>query len=367
MKFTVERDALHAGLGVVMNQTKSRADIAILHHVLVEATGNGLRLTGHSMDSCAVVTVQAAFDVKGSAALPADRLHELVSGLPTGSHIGVEIEGDRATVRSGRATYRFGTLPGNEFPGALEPQDPISITLTAKQVAAALKTPAPSICEEQSRRYLGGIFLHKRGKEFAACATDGHTLMRVKPGLDVPDFPAVIVPQKSCAEIAKLADKDDEITLEIAETLLAVTAGNRRFVTKLVDGNVPDYERVIPPAVDEPIKIDAAQLDAALTRLFAACDPQARAAVKLSWTAGENKVHASLYSQFAEGAESIDAEIGDKRESGAIGFQPDYMRKLIDASGGEYVHLHIAGPGDPIRIENPNDSKFVAVLMPCRV
>lgn len=364
MKITVERDALHEALSGVLSRTKTGATIPILSHVLIVAKDQTATLTGHDLDSCSVVTLRAEVGIAGSVTIPADRLAKLTAGLPRGSQVMIEVDGLRAVVRCGRALYRFGTMPANDFPGALTSRDAVSFVLTNEQVLRAFKVPAPSISEEKTRVYLHGITLHQTKEGIAAVATDGHTLIRTLLAVEAPEFAQIIVPKSAVAEIVSVAGKG-EVTIEICPTLVAVSAGNRRFVTKLIDGTFPDYGRVIPQPVKGPIKVDPDALDAALARLVAACDPDQSPVVKLKWS-DNGVLHALLHSQFADGAEVVEADLGDTNP-GEVGIQIEYLRKLIDAAGGEIVHLHISGPSDPVRVESPSAPDFVAVVMPCRV
>lgn len=364
MKITVERDALHDALKGVSSRTKSGPDIPIFANVLIVAKGNAVTLTSHDGDSCSIVKLAADVDAPGSATIPCARLAQLVTGLPAGGQVVIAVDGATAQVRCGRATYKFNTLPVDQFPEPLTPQDAISFTLSSEQVRHAFKTPAGSMSDEQTRYYLCGICLHPRKKDIVAVSTNGHTLVRVLLPIDGQKFDPIIVPRGAVGEIVSVAGKG-EVTVEISKVLLAVESGSRRFVTKLVDGTFPDYERVIPQQQPRAFIVGSKDLDVALARLVAACDPKAAAIVKLSW-GSDGPITASLRSDYAEGSETIECEHSGA-EAGETGMQVAYLRGLIEAADGDVIHLHIAGPGDPVRIENPKAEDFVAVCMPCRV
>ncbi|MDP2410375.1 MAG: DNA polymerase III subunit beta [Pseudolabrys sp.] len=364
MKFTAERDALNEALKAVSSRTKTGPDIPIFANVLIDAAVGHVTLTSHDGDSCSIVKIAAIVDEPGAVTIPCARLGQLVAGLSKGAQVEVAADGSMARVRCGRASYKFATLPVDQFPEALAPRDAVSFKLTGDQVRHAFKTPAGSMGEEQTRHYLCGICLHPQKKGVVAVATNGHTMVRVVLPIDGQKFDSIIVPRNAVGEIVNVAGKG-EATIEISKTLMAVEAGSRRFVTKLVDGTFPDYGRVIPEAQANAFIVDSRDLDGALARLVAACDPKASAVVKLSWDA-DGPITASLRSDYAEGSETIECEHSGA-DAGETGMQVAYLRNLIEAADGEVVHLHIAGPGDPIRIENPKAEDFVAVCMPCRV
>lgn len=364
MKITCERDALKDAMHVVVGRTKGSAAIPILSHVLIEANGSAVTLTGHDLDSCSQVTLPAEVEEAGASAVPADRLSSLIGGLNKGSQVVLTTDDKLAKVRAGRSAYQFGVMPPQDFPPVLTPKDPVTLTLSAVHVARLFKTPAPCISNEQSRVYLNGIYLHVRDKRLTACATNGHTLLRVSLDVFPPTFEGVIVPDKSCAEFARITD-DCDVTLEISKNLIAIQAGDRRFVTKLIDATFPDYERVIPQASAPGMTLESTSLDAALARLLAARDPEKFPAVKLSWSGQVEHLSASLETTFGRGDEQVDCDSAD-RDAGEVGCNGEYMRALIGAMGGERIKLFVDDPGSPIRIENPDDADLVAVCMPCR-
>ena len=361
MKFTVERDAFHDALSACMRRTKGGPDIPILSHVLIEAGDRRVTITGNDLDACSIARVAADEIDPGSAVIPADRLHRLTGGLPKGAMMSIETKDVLAIIRCGRSSYKFGTLPVVDFPNMPEIKgDPEPITLTSDQVVRLLDTPAVCIERQESRPYLAGVCMHPIRGGIAACATNGHTLIKTTVKMGRAEFPRIIVPERAAAEIAAMA-KGGDIALRITDALISAECGDRTCISKLIDGSFPDYDRVIPQPYGEPIRADVKGIDAALDRLATARDPKRAGVVGLSWSAGQ--LTASLQSDQAAGEEALDADAD--REPGEVGAQVDYLRTLIQASGGEVVELHVGGPGDPIRITNPKDDGFVAVCMPC--
>lgn len=366
MKFLVERDALRDAISVVVGRTKG-TNIPILSHILMATEGNAARLLGHDLDCCSEITISAEVFEQGRMAIPGDRLAKLVAGLPAGSQVHVEAGDIETKLRCGRSTYRFPILRAENFPDPLSPKSPATFTLTAKQVGRLFGTPEVCICSDASRFYLAGIFLHTVDRRLAACATNGHTLLRAVIDVEPPKFNGVIVPEKSCREIVRLVGQG-EATIEVSDALIAAQADGRRFVSKLIDGTLPDYARVIPSATAPTMTFMTQEIDAALGRLTVAGDAQGTPPVKFTWQSGdlEGVVASSRSQDGVGGEEQVDCD-GRRPETGEVGAQISYLRAIIEALGGERVRLFIDGPGDPIRVENPDDKDLVAVVMPCRV
>lgn len=367
MKIIVERDRLRDALRVVASQAKNKI-IPILSHVLLDASGSALRVVGHSLASCSQVTIPAEVSAVGSIAIPCDRLSSVVNGLPTGSQVSIDGDDKIGKVTCGRSAYQFSLLPPADFPGMLALSEPVTITLDSQQVKELFGRVEPCVCREQSRPYLEGIFLHPRGKKLAACATDGAVLALTTSDVAAPKMPGLIVPSDSCGEFVKVAG-DDEATLYISPELVAISCGDRLFVSKVIDCTFIDYERIIPPGDIASITVDAKELDAALTRLVAVIDTADKASsdkIKLSWDANPQTIIASLQSGVAQGREEIECDvIGDRSAAGVI-LQAHYLRSLIEVTGGKTVRLLVGENGFPVRIEDPQNDKVVAVCMPCR-
>jgi DNA polymerase III subunit beta len=366
MKFIVERDTLRDALSVVIGRTKGHSTIPILSHILIEGQGQTIKLIGNDLDSCSEVTIPAEVSEQGRFAIPGDYFAKLVSGFSDGAQVTVTADTKAARVKAGRSSYSLPLLPPEDFPESMVPRDPVAFTLTAKQIARLFKLPANAISDEQGRYYLCGIFLHLMDKRLAACATNGHILLRAYVDCSTPDFAGVIVPDKSCAEIVRVVGSSPDASVAIGSNALSIEAGSRRFVTKLVDGTFPDYVRVIPQATAPVMAVTSAEFDQALARLAAACDRETTAATKLSWEGDAQTISASLRSNIGSGDEQIECDCPG-REPGEVGANIDYLRSVVESLGGSRVRLFIDDPGSPIRLENPDDPDVVGVVMPCRV
>jgi DNA polymerase-3 subunit beta len=365
MKFLVERDALKEALHVVSARAKGN-NIPILSHLLIEAEGQSIKITGHDLDSCSQATIPAEVTSGGAVAMPSDRFSRLIMGWPDGSQVVCDTDNVLARVRCGRSSYQFGLLPAADFPLVLTPKDPVTFSLTGKQVARLFKTPDACISQEVSRAYLCGIYLHRMNDRLAAVATDGHTLVRVFSDAQSPKFEGVIVPEKACAEFVRTAGAIDEAQIEVTKNLIAIQAAGRRYVSKLIDGTYPDYPRVIPDAAAPVIAVMREDIDAGLGRLLTARDPELTTVVKLSWRDDVESIDVVLRSKFGEGAEHIDCDCSG-RDPGEVGMRLDDIQAVVSAIGGTRLRLFIDGPGDPIRVESPDDADIVGVIMPCHV
>lgn len=365
MKFLCERDGLKDALAAVIGRTKSTSLIPILSHVLLEAKSNVLTLCGNDLDSSSRTRLAAEVTTPGAGAVPADRLSQLIAGMPSGAQVSFSLEGARLSVRAGRSVYGIPTLPADDFPGMLQADGGDKITLTPAQVERIFGVPEPMVSTEETRPYLCGIFLHTVGKALSGVATDGHRLMRtIAPECKVSDFDSVLIPTRACQEFVRLAKQDCEFSL--SANIVTLKTGDVEFSTKLIDATFPDYQRVIPQS-EISFTFDCKDMDAMLARLETIRDKiKSRPICKMSWLDNPTVATLTVESDAGRGDEQVECDLVE-RPAGEVGFQVGYLRNIIDAMDCETIRMFIDDPMTPIRIENPADSNVVAVLVPCRI
>jgi DNA polymerase-3 subunit beta len=372
MKLTIERGALLKSLGHVQNVVERRNTIPILSNVLLEAGSNALGLTATDMDLTIIERVPVSVGTGGAATVPAHTLHDIVRKLPEGSQVEIDGggEGGQATIRAGRSKFSLPTLPREDFPATAGGELPHRFSLAAKDLRGLIDRSRFAISTEETRYYLNGIYLHAAesgGKKvLRAVATDGHRLAQVELPLPAgaKDMPGVIVPRKTVAELAKLAeDGDGEVRVELSPSKIRVSTARVVLTSKLIDGTFPDYERVIPQGNDKTMEVDNHAFAEAVDRVSTLSSDKGRA-VKLSITDG--KLTLSVNNPDSGSAsEEIPVEYGfDPLE---IGFNARYLLDISGQLEGGTAEFQLADPGSPTMIRDGKDASSLYVLMPMRV
>ena len=256
---------------------------------------NELKLTSTDLDMEIVETVPARAKGEGATTVPAHMFHDIVRKLPEGSDIEIARDGDqgRLTISCGQARFSLQTLPADDFPSLSVDDLGHAFTMPAADLKRLIEKTRFAISTEETRYYLNGIYLHaaeSRGKPvLRAVATDGHRLAQVELPLPAgaKDMPGVIVPRKTVAELAKLAeDGDGDVRIELSPSKIRVTTARVVLTSKLIDGTFPDYERVIPQGNDKTMEVDNHAFAEAVDRVSTLSSDKGRA-VKLSITDGK--------------------------------------------------------------------------------
>jgi DNA polymerase III subunit beta len=372
MKLTIERGALLKSLGHVQNVVERRNTIPILSNVLLEASANALGLTATDMDLTIVERVPVSVGSKGAATVPAHTLYDIVRKLPEGAQVEIGGDGDgaQATVRAGRSKFTLPTLPREDFPATSGGDLPHRFSLAAKDLRSLIDRSKFAISTEETRYYLNGIYLHvaeaKGGGHLRAVATDGHRLARVEMAAPAgaAGMPGVIVPRKTVGELRKLIDETEEqIEVSLSETRIRFAFDAVTLSSKLIDGNFPDYQRVIPTGNDKTMTVDRRMFAEAVDRVSTIASEKSRA-IKISLKKGSMVLSASSPEY---GSASEELEIAYDGAPIEIGFNARYLLDITGQLQGTEAEFKLADAASPTLMGDASDASALYVLMPMRV
>jgi len=378
MKLTIERGALLKSLGHVQNVVERRNTIPILSNVLLEAGSNALGLTATDMDLTIIERVPVSVGTNGAATVPSHTLYDIVRKLPEGAQveIGGEGDGSQATVRAGRSKFSLPTLPREDFPATSGGELPHKFSLGAKDLRSLIDRSRFAISTEETRYYLNGIYLHVaeakgakgkgEGSQLRAVATDGHRLARVEmpAPAGAAGMPGVIVPRKTVNELRKLIDETEEqIEVSLSDTRIRFAFDSVTLSSKLIDGNFPDYQRVIPTGNDKTMTVDRRMFAEAVDRVSTIASEKSRA-VKISLKKGSMILSASSPEY---GSANEELEIGYDGPAIEIGFNARYLLDITGQLQGSEAEFKLADAASPTLLGDASDASALYVLMPMRV
>jgi DNA polymerase III subunit beta len=376
MKLTIERGALLKSLGHVQNVVERRNTIPILSNVLLEAGSNALGLTATDMDLTIIERVPVSVGANGAATVPAHTLYDIVRKLPEGSQVEIGGEGDgaQATVRAGRSKFTLPTLPREDFPATSGGDLPHRFSVSAKELRSLIDRSKFAISTEETRYYLNGIYLHvaeapggaKGGGHLRAVATDGHRLARVEMAAPAgaAGMPGVIVPRKTVGELRKLIDETEEqIEISLSDTRIRFAFDAVTLSSKLIDGNFPDYQRVIPTGNDKTMTVDRRMFAEAVDRVSTIASEKSRA-VKISLKKGSMVLSASSPEY---GSANEELEIVYDGSPIEIGFNARYLLDITSQLQGSEAEFKLADAASPTLMGDASDASALYVLMPMRV
>jgi DNA polymerase-3 subunit beta len=384
VKFTASRIDLIKAMGAAVRVVERRNTIPVLGNVLLRAEGGQLAIRATDLDIEISTRCAATITEPGATTVPAATFHDLLRKLPEGSQVSLETGGGGSgsaqrdshthiTIRSGRSRFVLQTLPDTDFPDIAAGEMSHSFALPAEDLASMIGQVGFAVSTEETRYYLNGIYLHTvggTGEALVAVATDGHRLARrTHPcPAGAEGMPGIIVPRKAVGEIARLIEKlgNQPVEISLSTTKLRVETPDATFLTKLIDGTFPDYERVIPKGNDKHAVLDAAELVAAVDRVATISSERGRA-VKLSFADSSLAIEVTN-PDAGTARDEVEADYTD--EPLEIGFNARYLADILGvliASGTGSVTMQLGSAGSPTILQASKAADLLIVLMPMRV
>ena len=366
MKINAKRDDLLGPLLHAGNVVERRQTLPILANLLIRCREGKLELTATDLEVQLTTTTTASLASELEFTLPARKLIDICKALPDGADICIDVEGDKATLRSGRGRYTMGILPAQDYP-SIEPS-PASeaFVLSEGVIKRLIEKTAFAMAQQDVRYYLNGLLLEIHGNRIRAVATDGHRLavcdaeLENTAGGDIQ----VILPRKAVIELGRLlADSDDELRLEINNSHVQFLFGNTKFTTKLIDGRFPDYERVIPVGEVQDLRVDKDSFRQALTRTSILSNEKYRG---IRFRIAEGLLHLQAHNPEQDEAEE-ELEVDYHGEEMIIGFNVGYLLDVLNVIDSEQVNMALidANSSTLITPVDGNDCRYV--VMPMRL
>lgn len=368
MKFTIPRDVLLKPLQLVTGVVERRQTLPVLANLLIQADSEGLSLTGTDLEVEMVAQCGASVEQPGAVTIPARKLADICRALPDGAEVSVTVEGERAVIKSGRSRFTLATLPAADFPKVESGESDVVISLAQNQLRKLIDQVSFAMAQQDVRVFLNGMLLEVDGGTVRAVATDGHRLAMASKACDVanagPGAKQAIVPRKAVVEMGRLLDEEDEsLSLQLGSNHLKVAKGNVTLTTKLVDGQFPDYEKVVPKDASRVLSGDRDTLRQGFQRASILSNEKYRG-VRLTITPESLTIQANNPEQ-EEAEETVPVQFsGDQLE---IGFNVSYLLDVLSVIHSDGVQISVSDANSSALLESTDDDGAVYVVMPMRL
>ena len=366
MKLQVGRNELLSALQSVIGVVERRQTLPVLSNFLIETQDDELVVTGTDLEIELESRARVQNLTPGKITVPARKLFDICRALPEGAELQLESNGDRATLKSGRSRYQLACLKADEYPAMGQVKGGKALTLKRGQLKTLIERTQFAMAQQDVRYYLNGMLLEIKPGLVRSVATDGHRLARYE--LELPegagDMPGVIVPRKTVGELRKLLDDaDGAIDVALSDTKIQFGFNGVELTSKLIDGNFPPYERVIPSGNDKALSLEAKEFAQSVDRVSTISADKTRA-VKLNLS--KDKVTLSVVNPESGTATE---DVGATYSAGAleIGFNARYLLDITSQIEGKEVRFLLSDAGSPAIIEDAEDARTLYVLMPLRV
>ncbi len=369
MKFSVQRDALLKSLTLVAGVVERRQTLAVLANVLFDLNGTTLSLTGTDLEVeiTGRVELQEPASENGQLTLPAKKLLDIVKSLGDGTNINFSLgDNQKVTVSAGRSRFTLATLPASDFPNVDEGDIKASFVVTQGQLKRLIDRTSFAMAQQDVRYYLNGMLWELTPNQLRMVSTDGHRLAMCDLQSDAinSESTQIIVPRKGILELSRsLFNEEEDVEILFGQNHLRAKTSAFTFITKLVDGKFPDYQRVLPRGGNKTVIGERLNLKEAFTRAAILSNEKYRG-VRFLLSAGQLTIQANNPEQEeAEDTVAVNYE-GDNLE---IGFNVNYLIDVLNVLSGNEIKVTLADSNSSALLEESEDGDSVYVIMPMRL
>jgi DNA polymerase-3 subunit beta len=368
MNLTIAKDQLINGLQAVQNVVSTRSTLPILSNVLLRAENDRLELTATDLDVTIICSVEAKVARAGATTVPVKKLFGIVRELGN-AELEMDVDDKNlCAIQSGPSYYKIHGLGADEYPPVPKFKEEKKVVLNQETMKGMLRKTSFAISSDETRYVLNGIYISLKEHKMTMVATDGRRLSLVDEELDVPEGSQgeFIIPSKTVNELNRLLQDKGEIEIRYAENQASFNLREEKsaptvVVTKLIEGNYPNYRQVIPVETKERVPLMREEFLHALRRAEIMTSEKANS-VKMSF--GKNKLEITANSpEVGEAKETI--AINYKGKEIAVAFNPKYLIEPLTALPQDEVFVELIDELSPgvLKINGP----FLYVVMPMRL
>lgn len=362
MKFRCERDVLVDALAMAGRASTTRNVLPVLSGVRLSLQGDRLSVTGSDLELTITSWIEVAGASDGVAVLPAKLAADIVRHFEPGA-IEIDATGERPRVSGGRSEFFLNSMPADEYPSRPEPVGE-SVTLAAGDLSEGLRQVVKAASSDDSRPVLTGVLMAAEDDGLRLVSTDSYRLaVRDLPGAAVLRAgQQVLVPSRALNEVARVLDDDDSVSLVLSENDVTFELGDLHISTQLIQGDFPDYRKLIPSARPQPLVVNRQAFMDALRRvkLMAAEHTPVRLTM-----APDSLVLRTVNTDLGEAVEELDAKYDG--EELPVAFNPEYLLHGLEVTPGDEVSLESTDASKPAMLRAVDSDEFLYLLMPVRV
>lgn len=366
MQFEAAKQSLLKAISNVSGAVERKNTIPVLQNIKIEAQknsdGDKIILSATDMDILVTVGFEADIKSSGVTTVPAQMFFDIVRKIPDGAIMITQENPSILQIKSGKSKYSLPCIDASEFPNLSEGELGHEVEIKSEDLARMIDKSRFAISSDETRYYLNGLYLHATKDALRTVATDGHRLsLSFTEMVNETPF-GVILPKKSVAEIRKIIDSAKSVRFATSRVKIKVIADQATIISKLIDGEFPDYDKVLPKNNSHVAAIAKKQFFDCVDRVSTVATDKHRL-VKMIIENGKLTLQVSTNDgSFAY--EELDVSYSGERIE--TGFNSRYLLDIIGQIDGDEVLMRFKDGSSPALVE-AKSMKAVFVIMPVRI
>jgi len=366
MKFLCKRSDLSHGVQTVLNAVSTRNTLPILANILFEAEDNTLRLTTTDLEVSIKCQIPAEVLDSGSITIPAKRLSEIVRELPD-SDITVSVnDNSLVTLVCEKSIFKINGLPKDDYPVLPKVKNEKGFNLAKRSLQDMIKKTIFSVSTDETRYVLNGVLFTVEDDVMRMVSTDGHRLALIRQKLEKSPTQKFnyIVPAKALQELNKILDDEGEINIQLNENQIIFSNDEVVLMSRLIDGQFPNYNQVIPKQSDKTITCDTNLLLSATRRVSLMASDKSSS---VKYTISNNKLVITANTpEVGEAQEEMD--IAYTGENISVAFNAKYVLDVLKNIGTDACVIELTTSLNPGVFKPHNEEQnYLCIVMPMRI
>lgn len=363
MFFEIARDSLLDSLSKTVPITEKRTSLPILSHILLEAMNNTATLVATDLEVGIKVTNECQVRESGTLALPSKKMYEIVREL--GSSI-IEIstlDPFKLVIQAGQSVFELSGMDAGDYPAWASPEEGSEVSISAEKLLYMIDKTMFAASSDDSRFNLNGILFERDENKTRFVATDGHRLALISEELGLPLERNVVVPRKGIAELRRVLEGvKEEIVFGIENKNLFVKTERFLMTVRLIEGEYPDYRKVIPAPGDNFVKINRQNLIKTIRRV-AVFTSDRNKGVTVQVVPGKMEITAQ-HPDLGTARDVVDVQYEGAEFSVIV--NASYLQEAVNAVDTEIMYLEFQKEGSPVILRPEGTDTYFNLVMPMR-
>lgn len=363
MKIQVTQENLNKAISAVARvAVAARNPLPILNNILLRTENNRITISATNLEIAITEHIGAKVTHEGAITVPAKLFQEFISSLPSGT-IEIETNEHKCTVKSGNYNSVINGIIADEFPVVPKIEKGTNLKLSARDLKKSLQQVVVAASTDDTRPVLTGVYMHTFEGALYFVATDSYRLAE-KRVMDCSDELSLLVPSSALQDLLRiLGDGDDEVEMSTDGQQVVFRVGESELVSRLIDGNYPDYRKLIPAEFLNSAVLPKDQFVniAKVSSLFAR---ESAGSITLRVSEAEKQLTIkSVASQLGENTSSVEGEIsGD----GDVTINSRYLVDALNVMSVKNISFSFNGKVEPCILKSDELTDYLHVIMPLK-
>lgn len=362
MKLQATQANLAKALNTVARVASTRGTLPILANVLIKAEANRLSISATNLDIAITHFIGSKIESEGSITVPARLMQDFVSNLPD-SIINLELEDSKLHISTDKHRSTINGVSAEDFPVMPTISNKVSWKLKANEFKKSLAQVVFAASSDDARPVLTGVYFHIQNGQIIIAATDSYRLAEVKLA-KAEGNQSFLVPASAANDLLRIiSDGDEEVIVSYDEQQVMFKVGEVNLVARLIEGNYPDYQKLVPSKFTTTTKLSRADFTniAKVSSLFAR-ESAGSITIKVDKESNSVSINA-VASQIGENTATADAEVS---ADGEVTLNSRYLIEALSAFSGDKIEFCFNGKLEPCILRSPSDPKYTHLIMPLR-